>query len=48
VAKKGAKSGGKKGKKQKELGPATVIKPALYGVVILTVIQTAMHVFLKV
>ena len=36
-----------KGKKEKVLGPATVVRPALFGVAILYVVQTALRVFLK-
>jgi hypothetical protein len=37
-----------KGKKEKPgLGPRTVVKPCLFGVGILYVVQTAMKVFLK-
>ena len=44
VAKSKDKSGGKK---EKVLGPATVVRPCLYGALVLTVIQTVMKVFLK-
>ena len=36
-----------KGKKQKVLGPSTVVKPCLVGAGALFVISTAMKVFLK-
>jgi hypothetical protein len=35
-----------KGKKEKFLGPATVVKPALIGAAALFVVQGAMHMFL--
>jgi hypothetical protein len=35
------------GKKQKVLGPATVVKPCLLGAAVLFVVEAAMHVFLK-
>jgi hypothetical protein len=43
-----AKSGSKKskGKREKYLGPATVVKPALIGAAALLVIQGAMRMFL--
>jgi len=49
VAKDGAGKAGKskKGKKEKFLGPATVVRPALFGAAALFVIQAAMHTFLK-
>jgi len=37
---------GKKAKREKVLGPATVVKPALFGAAILLVIQGAMKMFL--
>jgi hypothetical protein len=40
MAKKG------KGKREKFLGPATVVKPALFGAAVLLVIQVAMRMFL--
>jgi hypothetical protein len=36
----------KKSKREKYLGPSTVVKPALAGAVILVVIQGAMKMFL--
>ena len=36
----------KKAKREKVLGPATVMKPALFDAAVLFVIQTAMRVFL--
>jgi hypothetical protein len=38
---------GKNGKEERFLGPATVVKPALFGAGVLFFIQTAMRVFLK-
>jgi hypothetical protein len=38
---------GKKEKEPRRLGPATVVKPALFGAAGLFVIQGAMKVFLK-
>jgi hypothetical protein len=38
----------KKDKKERVLGPVTVAKPALWGAATLFVVQTVMHVFLKV
>lgn len=38
---------GKKDKAPRHLGPATVIKPALFGATALVVVQGAMKVFLK-
>jgi hypothetical protein len=38
----------KKEKTERVLGPSTVAKPALMGAGILFVLQTVMHVFLKV
>jgi len=38
---------GKKAKREKFLGPATVVRPALIGATALFVIQGAMHMFLK-
>jgi hypothetical protein len=38
---------GKKAKREKYLGPATVVRPALIGAGVLLVIQVAMQVFLK-
>jgi hypothetical protein len=35
------------GKKQRFLGPSTVVKPCLLGAGLLYVVQTAMQVFLK-
>jgi hypothetical protein len=37
---------GKKGKREKYLGPATVMRPALIGATALLVIQFAMRTFL--
>lgn len=37
---------GKKAKREKVLGPATVVKPALLGALVLFVIQGAMRMFL--
>jgi hypothetical protein len=38
----------KKSKREKHLlGPATVVKPALFGAAVLSVIQVAVKVFLK-
>jgi len=37
---------GRKAKREKHLGPATVARPALLGAAALFVIQTAMRVFL--
>jgi hypothetical protein len=37
---------GKKGKRERHLGPSTVVKPALFGAVALFLIQTALKVFL--
>ena len=36
----------KKGKREKFLGPATVVRPALFGAAVLFVIQGAMKLFL--
>jgi hypothetical protein len=36
----------KKSKREKYLGPATVVKPALFGAGVLVVIQGAMRMFL--
>jgi hypothetical protein len=38
----------KKPKREKYLGPATVVKPALFGAFVLVVIQGAMKMFLHV
>jgi hypothetical protein len=38
---------GKKEKRARYLGPATVVKPALFGAAALFVIQGAMRMFLK-
>jgi hypothetical protein len=46
VAKDGAKKEKKKGKGERYLGPATVVKPALMGAGALFVIQGAMKMFL--
>ena len=37
---------GKKGKRERYLGPATVVKPAFIGAAVLLVIQGAMKMFL--
>jgi hypothetical protein len=47
VADKEKAKSAKKVKREKFLGPATVVKPALIGAGGLFVIQTAMKVFLK-
>ena len=44
MGKRGGKE--KKGKREKYLGPATVVKPALFGAALLFLIQGAMRVFL--
>ena len=46
VAKKDKGEGKAKGKREKVLGPATVVKPALFGAAGLLVIQGAMKMFL--
>jgi hypothetical protein len=40
------KGGAKKEKRERYLGPATVVKPALFGAGVLFLIQGAMKVFL--
>jgi hypothetical protein len=37
----------KKAKRERYLGPATVVKPALFGAAALFVVQGAMRMFLK-
>ena len=46
VAKKDKGVGKAKGKRERFLGPATVVKPALFGAAGLVVIQGAMKMFL--
>jgi hypothetical protein len=38
---------GKKEKRERYLGPATVVKPALFGAAALFLVQGAMKIFLK-
>jgi hypothetical protein len=46
VAKEKKAKSGKKAKKEKFLGPATVVKPALIGATALLLVQGAMRMFL--